>query len=281
MSRLAIGTVQFGQYYGITNNDGQVQINEVREILKFAKINNINTLDTASNYGNSEDILGEVGVDGHHVITKTTSLKYGVNGVIKEFHNSLKKIKQAKVKGLLIHNIDEIEDKKFDILFRKINELKRQGLVEKIGFSAYTPTQLNYLLENFDFDLIQVPCNVFDDRFIKEGHLTRLKNKDIEIHARSVFLQGILLDFNNLSSYFDSWKDSFINYQEQVEESGLSLLEYSLNYVLNIKELDKVLVGVNHTEQLHEIMKSANKNVDLKPFVIDDINLLNPSLWKI
>lgn len=279
--KIALGTAQFGLDYGITNCDGQVPISKVKKILNFAKKKKINTLDTASNYGNSEQVLGVIGVDEFEVITKTISIENGIDNVIENFKKSLEKINIPKVKGLLIHEINDIKNKKFDILFRKINELKQKGLVEKIGFSAYTPTQLNYLLENFDFDLIQVPCNVFDDRFIKEAHLTRLKNKDIEIHARSVFLQGILLDFNNLSSYFDSWKDSFINYQEQVKESGLSLLEYSLNYVLNIKELDKVLVGVNNTEQLREIMKSTNKNVDLKPFVIDDINLLNPSLWKI
>ena len=277
--KLALGTVQFGLDYGITNNDGQVQINEVRKILKFAKINNINTLDTASNYGNSEDILGEVGVDGHHVITKTTSLKYGVNGVINEFHNSLKKLKQTKVKGLLIHNIEEIEDKKFNTVFEQLKELKHQGFIEKIGFSVYTPKQVDFILNNFDFDLVQLPFNVFDNRLIQGGQLKELKDKKIEIHARSIFLQGLLLDFNNLPDYFLTWKDEFNIYQDIVKESGLSKLEYALNFVLSVHEIDKVLVGVNSEEQLKEIISSVTGKSDLSAYPICDHNLLNPSDW--
>ena len=209
MSKLVIGTAQFGLDYGITNHDGQVPINEVKKILNFAKKNNINTLDTASNYGNSEDVLGKICVGDYHIITKTTSLKNGANEVIKNFHHSLKKIKKTKVKGLLVHNIEEVKDSQFSVVFKQLNELKRQGLVEKIGFSTYTPKQIDFLLNNFDFDLVQLPFNVFDNRLIQGGQLKALKKKKIEIHARSIFLQGLLLDFNNLSDYFLTWKNEF------------------------------------------------------------------------
>ena len=281
MSKLVIGTAQFGLDYGITNHDGQVPINEVKKILNFAKKNNINTLDTASNYGNSEDVLGKICVGDYHIITKTTSLKNGANEVIKNFHHSLKKIKKTKVKGLLVHNIEEVKDSQFSVVFKQLNELKRQGLVEKIGFSTYTPKQIDFLLNNFDFDLVQLPFNVFDNRLIQGGQLKALKKKKIEIHARSIFLQGLLLDFNNLSDYFLTWKNEFDVYQDVVKESSLSKLEYALNFVLSIKEIDKVLVGVNSKKELKEIVQSVKDKEELNAYSIDDINLLNPSLWKI
>jgi aryl-alcohol dehydrogenase-like predicted oxidoreductase len=281
VSKLVIGTAQFGLDYGITNHDGQVPINEVKKILNFAKKNNINTLDTASNYGNSEDVLGKICVGDYHIITKTTSLKNGANEVIKNFHHSLKKIKKTKVKGLLVHNIEEVKDSQFSVVFKQLNELKRQGLVEKIGFSTYTPKQIDFLLNNFDFDLVQLPFNVFDNRLIQGGQLKALKKKKIEIHARSIFLQGLLLDFNNLSDYFLTWKNEFDVYQDVVKESGLSKLEYALNFVLSIKEIDKVLVGVNSKKELKEIVQSVKDKEELNAYSIDDINLLNPSLWKI
>ena len=190
MSRLAIGTVQFGQDYGITNNDGQVQINEVREILKFAKINNINTLDTASNYGNSEDILGEVGVDGHHVITKTTSLKYGVNGVIKEFHNSLKKIKQSIVKGLLIHNIDEIEDKKFDGIYNAVAP-------ERVNNIEFTKSLL-LALNRFSYPVfIKAPSIIVKLIF---GEQSDLVLNGLNISSEKLVQSNYKLKFTELSS---------------------------------------------------------------------------------
>jgi aryl-alcohol dehydrogenase-like predicted oxidoreductase len=279
--KLALGTVQFGLDYGVTNQSGKVEESEIEDILDFAKSNGINILDTASGYGNSEQVLGGVGVDDYQIITKTTSLKHGVDEVIKGFYQSLKYLNQKSIDGLLIHDINEVNDKEFDDLFERLNELKQQGLVNKIGFSIYTPEQVNFLLENFDFDIIQLPFNVFDTRLVEGGQLQELKKKNIEIHARSVFLQGVLLDFDNLSSYFSTWRGRFDKYQEVVEKSGMSLLEYALNFALNTKGIDKVLVGVNSEQQLREIIQSAKKEGKSSAHPINDVNLLNPSLWRV
>ena len=277
--KLALGTVQFGLDYGVTNHDGQVAIDEVKNILDYAKGKSIDTLDTASGYGNSEQVLGELGVNNYRIITKTTPLKNGVDGVIKGFHQSLDSLNIGQVDGLLIHNIDDTKDKRFGKLFHKLNELKEEGVIKKIGFSTYTPEQVDFLLENFDFDLIQVPFNVFDTRLVEGGQLKALKKKNIEIHARSVFLQGVLLSFDSLSDYFSTWDAQFEQYQEMVREKELSLLEYALNFALKTQELDKILVGVDSVKQLTDIVNAFKSDVDLKAFKIDDINLLNPNLW--
>ena len=277
--KLALGTVQFGLDYGILNTTGQAPLEEVKKVLKLAKEHNIDTLDTAARYGNSEQVLGEVGVNNYRIITKTTPLKNGVDGVIKGFHQSLDNLNIGQVDGLLIHNIDDVKDKRFGDLFHKLNELKEEGLINKIGFSTYTPDQVDFLLENFDFDLIQVPFNVFDARLVEGGQLKALKKKNIEIHARSVFLQGVLLSFDSLSDYFSTWDAQFEQYQEMVREKELSLLEYALNFALKTQELDKILVGVDSVKQLTDIVNAFKSDVDLKAFKIDDINLLNPNLW--
>ena len=281
MNKLALGTAQFGLDYGVTNSEGKVQVEEVELILGCAKENSINTLDTAASYGNSEEVLGSIGISDFQIITKTIPLKNGVDEVIKHFKQSLTFLNKSSVNGLLIHNINEIEHKNFNTLFKELTELKRQGLVNKIGFSTYTPEQVDFLLKNFDFDLIQVPFNIFDNRLIQGGQLQALNNKGMEVHARSVFLQGVLLDFNNLSNYFSPWKKEFSIYQETVKDNGLSLLECALNFVLNIREIDKVLVGVNSKRQLKEIIQAVKRRSNLSAYPINDINLLNPSLWKI
>ena len=279
LNKLALGTVQFGLDYGVTNLSGQVAIGEVKNILDYAKEKSIDTLDTASGYGNSEQVLGEVGVNNYRIITKTTPLKNGIDGVIKGFYQSLDSLNIGQVDGLLIHNIDDTKDKGFGKLFHKLNELKEEGVIKKIGFSTYTPEQVDFLLENFDFDLIQVPFNVFDTRLVEGGQLKALKKKNIEIHARSVFLQGVLLSFDSLSDYFSTWGAQFEQYQGLVREKELSLLEYALNFALNTQELDKILVGVDSVNQLTDIVNAFKSDVDLKAFKIDDINLLNPNLW--
>jgi aryl-alcohol dehydrogenase-like predicted oxidoreductase len=281
MNKLALGTVQFGLDYGISNIGGQVSLEEATKVIKLAKENDIDTLDTASGYGNSEKVLGKIGVNDLQIVTKTKSLQLGVDKVLQSFYQSLTDLNVTSVDGLLIHNIDDTKDKQFDTLYKELDKLKQDKLINKIGFSTYTPDQVDFLLDNFDFDLIQVPFNVFDTRLIDGGQLQILRNKQIEIHARSIFLQGLLLNFKQLGSYFSKWIVQFNNYQEIVNDSELSLLEYALSFVLNTKEIDLTLVGVSNISELTEIIHASNLNLDLKGYAIDDINLLNPSLWKL
>ena len=205
MSKIALGGVQFGIDYGVANNKGQVQIEEVQSILNYAKKNGVNILDTASGYGDSEGVLGKVGVDNFQIITKTTSIKQGVNGVVRIFYQSLKNLKQKKAYGLLIHDIGEIEHKQFDTLLIELARLKRQGLVKKIGVSVYNNQQIDYVLDNFSIDLIQLPINILDQRLINDESLVKLKKHNVEIHARSALLQGLLLmSINTIPYWFDT-----------------------------------------------------------------------------
>ena len=93
-------------------------------------------------------------------------------------------------------------------------------------------------------------------------------------------MQGLLLNFAQLDGHFDKRKKQFNNYQKMVEVSGCSLLEYALNFALNVPELDKILVGVESTSQLRDIINVPMLNTNLKEFSINDIELLNPVYWK-
>jgi len=282
MRKIALGTVQFGLDYGLTNPSGQVAIDEVRKILIFAKKNEIDILDTASGYGNSEQVLGKIGVDNYQIITKTISLKNGVDRVIDGFYQSLDNLGQKQVEGLLIHNIQDIENKQFNILFDKLNKLKKEGLIKKIGFSTYTPEQVSFLLENFDFDLIQLPFNILDNRLVDSGMFKVLQNRGIEVHARSVFLQGLLLmNEKNRPSKFRRWDALWKTWHEWINDNQITVLEASIRYVISIPEISKVLVGVDTKDQLKEIIVASYGFLPNIPPELHttDVNLLNPSNW--
>jgi aryl-alcohol dehydrogenase-like predicted oxidoreductase len=281
LNKIALGTVQFGEDYGICNVDGQIHLGEARKIIELAKESGIDTLDTAYVYGNSEEVLGQIGVDDCQIITKTSSLEKGIGHVINDFSQSLERLNINKVAGLLIHDFYDIQHPQFNDLFKQLEDLKQQGIIQKIGFSIYTPDQIDFLLDNFDFDLVQLPFNAFDNRLVQGGQLKNLKESGVEIHARSIFLQGLLLNFNNLSNYFITWKEQFIKYQTMAKKDGLSLLEYALNFVLNTTEIDKVLVGVDNEKHLREIIQSVKRTSNLAPYPINEVELLDPRVWKV
>lgn len=279
IKKLGLGTVQFGLDYGLRNSDGQVPLKEVQKILSYAKSKDIRTIDTASEYGESEKILGKIGVKDYEVITKTKKLISSTDNVVDYFYKSLDNLMLDRIDGLLIHDFNDVGNKNFEDLFKHLKYLQQQGLFGKIGFSIYNEKQVDYLLENFDFDLIQVPINVFDTRLLSGGQLSKLQNRDIEVHARSIFLQGLLINFKDLPDYFSNWEKQFDGYQAIVKQTGLSLMEYALNFVLNIKGVNRVLVGVNTELQLREIVRSVKPAMQLKAYPIDDTSLINPSLW--
>ena len=283
--KLALGTVQFGIDYGIANTKGQVQIEEVHAILNYAQKNGVNTLDTASSYGNSEEVLGKFVVNDFKIITKTTSIKKGVNEVVRNFHQSLKNLKQQKVCGLLIHDINEIEHKRFDALFIELARLKQQGLVKKIGASVYNSQQIDYLLDNFSIDLIQLPINILDQRLIRNDSLIKLKKHNVEIHARSAFLQGLLLmSTDTIPSWFNPIKDTLKLFHKEAKKQNLTKLQLALGFVQSLTEIDKVVVGVDSLKQLYEIINASSVKVnavELSNISINDPIFLNPSNWKV
>ena len=266
--KLALGTVQFGIDYGVANTKGQVQIEEVHAILNYAQKNGVNTLDTASSYGNSEEVLGKFVVNDFKIITKTTSIKKGVNEVVRNFHQSLKNLKQQKVCGLLIHDINEIEHKRFDALFIELARLKQQGLVKKIGASVYNSQQIDYLLDNFSIDLIRLPINILDQRLISNDSLIKLKKHNVEIHARSAFLQGLLLmSTDTIPSWFNPIKDTLKLFHKEAKKQNLTKLQLALGFVQSLTEIDKVVVGVDSLKQLYEIINASSVKVDRKSVV--------------
>lgn len=280
--KLALGTVQFGLDYGVSNGSGQVSAGEATKILHCAKSLNINTLDTSANYGTSEQVLGEIGVGGYQIVTKTMPLEQGVDAVINGLYQSLNRLNTTSIKGLLIHNIEDINHQGFDTLYQELIRLKEQGLITQLGFSTYTPEQVDVLLENFEFDLIQVPFNVFDARLIKGGQLEKLKQQGIEVHARSVFLQGLLLmSSENRPKKFKHWDALWKLWEEWLADHCMTALEAAIRYAISVPELSKILVGVNTASQLEEIVHASNGASPKVPveLLTEDVNLLNPSNW--
>ena len=196
MRKLALGTVQFGLNYGVINTNGKVQEAEVKEMLDLAQKNNINTIDTAIGYGDSEKILGNNKIESFNVITKIPPLQTNLNihdWVTNQIQASLIRLKKKHLHAILFHNPNDLLTSSGNKLYEAVSNQKKNGLVKKIGISIYSPYQLEEISKNFDYDIVQSPLNLIDRRLEESGWLSKLHKKNIEVHIRSVFLQGLLL----------------------------------------------------------------------------------------
>ncbi|UZH55517.1 aldo/keto reductase [Salinimicrobium tongyeongense] len=271
-NRIGLGTVQFGTCYGISNKNGQTKPQEVTEILKLASTEGIDLLDSASGYGNSEEVLGENDLSKFKVVSKFLPPADG-EGIVDQFQSSLAQLRINYLYGYLAHRpIMLIEEPG---QWEKLQILKEQGLVKKIGFSLNEPRELHQLLEKgFLPDLVQVPFNYFDRRFQIE--MKELRSIGCEIHTRSTFLQGLFfMDPSNLDSFYDEIKPLLVILQKEKERLSSQLLKF----VLDCPFVDKVILGVENTEQLSENLKKWEPTKLPEIDLNISTNILTPSSW--
>jgi len=289
MSKIALGTVQFGIDYGISSISGKVKPKDVANILSYAHSQSIGLLDTAPTYGDSEKVLGRAGVSQFKVVTKTRCFDKAsisldeVKLIKKDFYRSLKDLNQESVYAILVHNADDLLKPGSQKIFNQLESFKQSEKVKKIGVSIYDNKQLESILENFDIDLVQLPFNILDKRLINSGMFSVLQNRDIEVHARSVFLQGLLLmSHQDRPSNFKKWNFLWKIWHEWLNDNQITALDATIRYAASIPEISKVLVGVETSEQLKEIMNSSDLILPNIPneLYTTDVNLLNPHNWK-
>lgn len=286
MSRLALGTVQFGLHYGIANSDGQVSDAQMTAMLRLAREHGVNMLDTAVAYGESEFRLGEAGVKDFKIVTKLPELPDSCDDagvwVKQQIRESLARMGVASVYGVLLHKPEQLMGDMGVALYRALMNLKDSGYVQKFGISIYAPSELTQLIADFQVDIVQAPFNLIDQRLHSSGWLQRLKDKQVEIHTRSVFLQGLLLmGKEKIPAKFNQWNKLWGQWQSWIDASNISAVEACLNFPLSFPEIDKVVVGADSQEQLAKILKASNTvaKINLPNLSCDDENLINPGKW--
>jgi aryl-alcohol dehydrogenase-like predicted oxidoreductase len=288
MSRLALGTVQFGIPYGISNQQGKVSLEAATEILNYAHIAGISILDTAISYGDSENCLGGIGVKDWRIISKLPEIPIATNDVLswvrESVNGSLHRLKIPCLYGLLLHRPQQLLSNTGQEIHNALNLLKKEGLVDKIGISIYSPTELEELCNRFSFDLIQAPFNIFDRSLKQSGWLSRLKLAGVEVHVRSIFLQGLLLmNPANRPAYFNRWQPIWTEWEQWLYTNNLTALQACLSFVLSNPDIDRVVVGVDCLSQLQEILAATTIEVVKPPDKLcsDDLDLINPARWQL
>ena len=285
---LALGTAQLGLRYGVANSLGQVKEHEAESILTQARAAGICMLDTAIAYGESEKLLGKFGVSSWKVITKLPEVTSGCDDiagwVAESLEDSLSRLRVKEVYGVLLHSPMQLLGSSGRQVYQALVAFKEQGKAKKIGISIYSPEELDALWPEFQFDLVQAPFNVIDRRLVTSGWLERLNKAHVEVHVRSVFLQGLLLmPVSDLPEYFDQWASLWDAWSKWLNENSLCPLRVCLGFVLSHPEISRIVIGVDNLEQLNEIIGSLSLT-DVEPledFSCEDLDLISPARWKV
>ena len=280
--KIIIGTANFGMKYGLSNKN--INPKEIKKIFNYCKKNGIKTLDTAPGYKNAFEHLRKNEIKNWDIISKIPSIPKNTKKIssfiYKIFFSTLKKIKVSKIHTILIHDEKDILDVGRGIKIVEIlNSLKKEKLVKRIGFSIYDPYKVKRIINNYDFDVLQCPYNIFDKRLIDSGLSRLLRTRKIKIHLRSIFLQGLLL--RNKKNIPIQFKNNYkiIKYYKWLNKNNFSNLKVCLSE-LNKIDYEKIVIGINDFSQLKEIIDFKKYcSYSTNTFKTENLNLIDPRKW--
>ena len=195
---------------------------------------------------------------------------------------SLNNLNKKRLPGVFIHHSEDLIGKNKIKLYEALLFLKRKKLINKIGVSIYNFNTLDKILGEFKVDMIQVPFNILDRRLITKNYLNKIKKKKIQIHVRSIFLQGILLtNIKKMPKKFLKWKNLFKTWYTWLEKNKLSKLQACLNFILSFKQIDVIIFGACSKMQIEQIINTVNQSTKLYPknIISNNLQLIDPRQW--
>lgn len=280
-----LGTAQFGLDYGINNPAGAVELSEIKRILNACQSRGVTTLDTAILYGRSEEKLGQAGVADWNVITKLPAVEDYVKDIHQQWSQELsasqKRLGVESFAAVMLHRPTQLLEARGADIYAALQRLKAGGIMRKVGISVYSPQEALDIASRFNVDLVQMPVSILDQRLPTSAFAAFAREHEIEIHARSIYLQGLLV-MAHRPAWFAQWQPVFDEWQGYLERYNLSAVEACVRFVAAQKLLSGVVVGIDRAAQIEELL-----NFDLRPlsdlpqWPAYDEALINPSKWKL
>ena len=281
-NKLILGSANLEQKYGINKNE--IKIKEFKKIINFLlKKREIVYLDTSAEYKNAEKIIGDLNIEKLNIITKIKvkkkTKKSIENEIIKKVFNSKKIFKNNKIYALLIHNPECLLSSNGKIIFNYLEKLKNKKYFKKLGISIYDIKSLKKFTKLYNLDIVQLSYNIFDQRLDNKNILRNLKKRKIEIHARSIFLQGTLLrkKYNNLKN--NLLRKKLIDWNKWLKGKKLQPIDVCVSNAILNKKINKIVVGFDNYFQFKRYLKIKIRKNDISFFNSNNKKIINPSLW--
>lgn len=284
MNRIVLGGAQLGLPYGILNGGETLSREEVARILDTAVDRGIDSIDTAIAYGQSESIIGETSQNRFNIISKLPPLPVDISNVSEWVHSqvqgSLSRLKCTSLDALLLHRPQDLTGAQGVELYAAIESLMAEKMIHRFGVSIYSPDDLEGIIDTFEIHVVQAPLNVFDRRIL--GVTDQLSALNIEVHVRSVFLQGVLIASpQDRPHRFEPWSEHFALFDEWVRSSGVSAMACCMGFALQQPGIAKLVIGTTSAESLDEIMNSIPNSVLEVPTHLQSSveQLIDPRFW--
>lgn len=293
LGKLGIGGAQFGMPYGITSDGKRPGPEEVSRILDQAHAGGVAFLDTAPAYGNSEEVIGLTGLTARFsIVSKTPKALRQIpvtdlpSQIRQSIEQSLCRLRTDRLDAVLVHDAEDLLGASGAACWAVLEDIRKQGLCARIGVSVYRAEEISVIADRFPIELIQAPYNILDHRLGRGGPFKRLAEKGIAIHARSLFLQGLLLaEPERIPDRFAPVAHAVAELHTWAHDRGASPLQVILADAMQRPEIECCIFGVHSSDELQSILAAAacagdaDKIGDFELSSPLDERFLDPSRW--
>ena len=289
ISKLSLGTVQFGLDYGIANSSGQPSQEKVNDIIDYVYSKKINCFDTAQAYGNSEEVLGKAITNemSPYLISKLKSNIFQENAILS-VEKSLDNLDTSILYALLLHD-SALLYKWNDTYKSMVVNLKEKKLIKYFGVSIYTDEDFQLAVENDDIEFIQIPFSIFDQRAINKKWFEKAKQHNKLIFIRSIFLQGLLfMQEDELPEHLEKANVPLAIFDDYCQRLKMNRAELALSFVDSVATEALLLFGCDNLNQAKENIDNYNHIKKLEKSTINqlidsfnsiDEQIYNPTKW--
>lgn len=280
----ALGGAQFGLDYGISNRSGKLAGSAARATLEAAWRAGVDMVDLAPAYGDAEELVAAARPKcaAFRIVSKTLVGAVPLDAIDAQARRSAK-LAGGSLDALLVHHGLELATSSGPALWDLMRRLRDAGVTKRIGFSAYVEDDPVALARRFQPDLVQLPGSLLDQRLSLSGSLAELKALGVEIHLRSLFLQGLLfMDPDNLPPKLASIGPRLQEIQTAIAAAGASRLEAAIGYGRSLREVDRLVIGASAPSELQQILATAGRpspNLNWSALALDEDWAKSPMNW--
>ena len=274
MSKCILGTVQFGQSYGINNTIGQPSEKQIFEILDYASQQGVSILDTADAYGNASTIIGKYIHEKPGRFAVNTKFRKTDQPINEQIGATLNALQLKQIDTYFFHSYQDF--KQYPELDSELQRLKEKKQIIKSGVSVYDNLELKSAIESNTIDVIQLPFNLLDNMSQRGLLLKEAKERGKEIQVRSVFLQGLFFKpLKDIPSKLNALIPFLKKIQKIAFDFKIPLEHLALQYVLQQPMIDHVIFGVDTIDQLKKNLAFGQETMPRR--VVHLVNRINVS----
>ncbi|MET0274857.1 MAG: bifunctional regulator KidO [Phenylobacterium sp.] len=284
ITKLGLGSGQFGLDQQQASR-GRPRDAEARDILAIAARSGIGMMEVGRHPHSAETTLGQVMPRPNPFRRTVTTVRpdRGPDLAEAEIRAQLVRLGVDSVEAILAPSATDLFSANGPALWDRLRELKDQGLCKKIGVSVYASDDPVGLARRFKPDLVQAPASLLDQRMLIDGTLASLAEMGIEVHLRSIFLNGLLfLPPDRAPQHLQAAAGRISRARRLIAEGRSDPLQAALGFALSRPEATTVLVGVASSAEMSAVIAAAMSpppDLDWDEMAINDPAALDPQAW--